>query len=322
MNLAGALPFSSNTAIIAVAALAAFVSVIALWQATFERDRVAPRLKALAARRDELIHATTARRRGRSRRAVKLSLMQQLAQRFSLLSEQAMVAAMAKLAPAGWRSRDAAVTYLLARAFAPIIFVAATGVFVFFAAHLSHWERLLALIVSVPAGAAAPDIFVRNAADKRRAILQKSLPDGLDLLVICAEAGLTLDAGLQRVAREIALAAPLLADEMNITALELGFLPDRRQAIDNLNYRTDTAGIRAVVNTLKQSEKYGTPLARSLRTLSTEFRDERLMKAEEKAARLPVLMTLPMVAFIMPLLFIVLLGPAFIKIISSLAGIL
>jgi tight adherence protein C len=321
MNLAGALSLSSNTVIIAVAALAAFVSVVALWQAAFERDRVAPRLKALASRRDELIHATAARRRGRPR-AVKLSLMQQLTRRFSLLSEQAIIASMAKLAPAGWRSRDAAVTYLLARAFAPVVLVVATGIFVFFATHLSHGARLLALIAAVPAGAAAPDIFVRNAADKRRAILQKNLPDGLDLLVICAEAGLSLDASLQRVAREIALSAPLLADEMNITALELGFLPDRRQAIDNLSYRTDTAGIRAVVNTLKQSEKYGTPLGRSLRTLSSEFRDERLMKAEEKAARLPVLMTLPMVAFIMPLLFIVLMGPAFIKIISSLSGIL
>ncbi len=321
MNLDGMFFVSSNTMIIAVAALAAFISVVALWQAAFERDRVAPRLKALAARRDELIHETSTRRRGR-RRQVKSSPMQRLAGRFSLLSEQAIVASMAKLAPAGWRSRDAAITYLLARAFAPVVFVIATGVFVFFGTHLSHGMRILAIIVAVPAGAAAPDVYVRNAADKRRAILQKCLPDGLDLLVICAEAGLSLDAALQRVAREIALSAPLLADELNITALELGFLPDRRQAIDNLNYRTDTASIRAVVNALKQSEKYGTPLARGLRTLSSEFRDERLMKAEEKAARLPVLMTIPMMAFIMPLLFIVLLGPAAIQILSTLSGVL
>lgn len=318
MNLLGVLPVSSNVAITALATLAAFVSVIALWQAAFERDRVTPRLKALAARRDELTQATAPRRRGR-RRAAKVSLTRRVAERFSLLSEQAISASMAKLAPAGWRSRDAAITYLVARAFAPILFVVATGLYVVFVAHLSHGLRLIAVAAAVPAGAKAPEIYLRNAADKRRAILQQSLPDGLDLLVICAEAGLSLDAALQRVAREIALTAPLLADELNITALELGFLPNRRQAIDNLSYRTDTAAIRAVVNTLKQSEKYGTPLARSLRGLSSELRDERLMKAEEKAARLPVLMTLPMVAFIMPLLFIVMLGPAAIKIMSSLA---
>lgn len=305
------LPLSMDDLIIAVGALAAFISVVALWLAAFERDPVTPRLKALGARREELTRLGTSKR---SRPRVTNSPMRRLVERFSLFSDQMIAASANKLQPAGLRSRDAASAYLLARACLPILFVLAAIAYSFGLGHFSPNTRLLIVAGALPVGALAPDLYVRNAADKRRAVLQKSLPDGLDLLVICAEAGLSLDAALQRVAREIVLSAPLLAEEFNLTALELGFLPDRKQALDNLNQRTDMPSIRAVVNTLKQSEKYGTPLAKSLRILSTEFRDERLMKAEEKAARLPVLMTLPMIAFIMPLLFIIILGSAAIQI--------
>lgn len=313
MNAASLPAISIDDLIVAIGALAAFVSVVALWLAAFERDAVAPRLKALAARREELSRGSTKRLRPR----IATSPMRRVAERFSLFSDQMISASAAKLQPAGLRSRDAAIAYLLARACLPVLFVLAAGAYALMI-QLSPNVRFLAMVGALPVGAMAPDLYIRNAADKRRAILQKSLPDGLDLLVICAEAGLSLDAALQRVAREIVLSAPLLAEEFNLTALELGFLPDRKQALDNLNQRTDMPSVRAVVNTLKQSEKYGTPLAKSLRILSTEFRDDRLMKAEEKAARLPVLMTGPMIFFIMPLLFIILLGSAMIKLLATL----
>lgn len=151
-------------------------------------------------------------------------------------------------------------------------------------------------------------------------MIQRALPDALDLLVICAEAGLSLDAALKRVAEEIGHTCPELGDELGLTAVELGFLPDRRSALHNLTRRCHLASLRGVVNTLQQTEKYGTPLSNALRVLSNEFRHERLMKAEEKAARLPVILTVPMIVFILPALMIVLIGPAAIRTIDAMSG--
>jgi tight adherence protein C len=156
----------------------------------------------------------------------------------------------------------------------------------------------------------APDIFLKNRIDKRTAAIRKGLPDALDLLVICAEAGLTVDAAFNRVARELGKAYPELGDEFALTSIELGFLTDRRSAFENLAMRIDLESIRGVVTTMIQTEKYGTPLASALRVLSAEFRNERMMRAEEKAARLPAIMTVPLILFILPVLFIVILGPA------------
>ncbi len=146
----------------------------------------------------------------------------------------------------------------------------------------------------------------------------RGLPDGLDLMVICAEAGLSLDASLNRIAQEIGPSAPELADELALTAVELSFLPERRQALVNLENRSSLPAIRGVVNTLVQTEKYGTPLSQSLRVLSNEFRDTRMLRAEEKAARLPATLTVPMILFILPTLFIVLVGPAMIDVYDNL----
>jgi tight adherence protein C len=139
-------------------------------------------------------------------------------------------------------------------------------------------------------------------------------------MVICAEAGLSLDAGLVRVSRELEPTWPELSEEFGITAAELTFLPDRRQALENLNLRTNLASVRGVVNTLLQTARFGTPLAQSLRVLAAEFRDARLTKAEEKAAKLPAMLTVPMIIFILPTLFIVVLGPAVLGIMDTFSG--
>jgi tight adherence protein C len=125
---------------------------------------------------------------------------------------------------------------------------------------------------------------------------------------------LSLDATLQRVSRELGRTWPELADEFSLTAVEIGFMPDRRQALENLSVRCFLPGIRAMVNTLSQTEKYGTPLSESLRVLSAELRTERMLKAEEKAARLPATLTVPMILFILPPLFVVLIGPAILSV--------
>ena len=153
-------------------------------------------------------------------------------------------------------------------------------------------------------------MWLKNKVQKRTSAIRKGLPDGLDLLVICAEAGLTVDAAFGRVAREVGKAHPELGDEFALTSIELGFLTDRRLAFENLAKRIDLDSIRGVVTTMIQTEKYGTPLASALRVLSAEFRNERMMRAEEKAARLPAIMTIPLILFILPVLFIVILGPA------------
>jgi tight adherence protein C len=179
--------------------------------------------------------------------------------------------------------------------------------------------KLLTLVEIVGVAAYAPMLILRRVAAARQVRLRRALPDALDLMVICAEAGIALEATLQRVAREVASAAPAMGQELKITALELGVLPDRRRALENFALRTQVPSIRGVTSTLIQAERYGTPLAQSLRILAAEFRNDRMMLAEERAAKLPVKLTVPLILFILPALFIVLLGPAIVKALESIS---
>ena len=225
-----------------------------------------------------------------------------------------------KLARAGFRSKDALIGYLFCKFCLPFIFggIAVVVVYGTETFDLQPLQKMLVAIGIVVLGAYGPDLFVKNAGQKRQEKIKRALPDALDLMVICAEAGLSLDATLSRVSRELGPSDPEIADELTVTALELGFLPNRRTALKNLAARSDVSVMRGMANTLMQSEKYGTPLANSLRVMSAESRDERMMKAEEKAARLPAMMTVPMIIFILPPLFVVLLGPAALDIADAL----
>jgi tight adherence protein C len=225
-------------------------------------------------------------------------------------------ALMQKLSAAGWRSSDALTMYLFAKLALPIIlpvfvvaWLSALGPVMF-----TGWLRIAATAAIAALGFYLPDIWVQNVATKRQKKIQRALPDALDLMVTCAEAGLSLEALMKRVSEEMVRSGPELADELGLTCIEMEFLPDRRQALVNLADRTNLAGIRALVNALQQSSKFGTPLSQAMRVLASEFRDERIMKAEEKAARLPVLLTIPMVLFILPPLIMVLVGPAILRV--------
>jgi len=225
----------------------------------------------------------------------------------------------AHLAQAGWRSKDALVTYLFARISLPLLLMAFGGIYCI-AQNPFDWPLTGGVVATIGMGLigyALPGVMVKNQISKRYKEMRKSLPDALDLLVICTEAGLNLDSGLDRVCREISNSSPELADEFGLTSIELGFLSDRKEALMNLAARVDFQSMNTLVNTLLQTEKYGTPLAVALRVLSAEMRDERLMKAEEKAARLPAIMTVPMILFILPALFIVLIGPAVLRAIDA-----
>lgn len=177
--------------------------------------------------------------------------------------------------------------------------------------------RLAAGAAGMLLGVAAPRLWLRNAIIRRRRRLLAQLPLGLDLMVICVEAGLSLDAALTRVGRELRLAAADMADELAFTAIELGFLPDRGEAFRNLVARTGLEEMRALVAILIQTERYGTPLAVALRTLAEEVREAAMLRAEERAARLPAMLTVPLILFVLPPLFVVLLGPAALQLLAA-----
>ena len=289
-----------------------FASVLAAWSALIEHRPAAARIRAVAQRRLELQAQSAGSERRRQRAQLPPGLVPMLVRRLHRLQASQIEKIRGKLMRAGFRSREAVGIYAGIKVASPLLFGFVSFLLVY-AVHFGNIPlayRPLALIGAVLLGFFGPDIYLANAANKRRQALQKSLPDGLDLLVICAEAGLSLDTALNRVADEMAVSAPQLSDELALTSVELNFLPERRMALGNLAERVDLPAIRGVVNTLIQTEKYGTPLAQSLRVLSAEFREQRMLKAEEKAARLPATLTVPMIMFILPTLFIVLVGPA------------
>ncbi len=302
-----------------IAGLSVLFGVVALWLATVERQPSAGRLKALKQRRDDLYASVTApKRRGLSQQG--LGFARRVTMRFQLLTGDQSAKASQKLMQAGFRSRDAVTVYMFAKLVLPAAFglLMAIVLYGFDPWGLDSQVNLMIAFGSILFGFFAPELFVKNLADRRRQLLSRALPDALDLMVITSEAGLNLDSSLARVAREIRLSCPELADELELASIELGFLPERRQALENLEIRTGLPIVRALVSTLAQAEKYGTPLAQSLRVLANEMRDERLMKAEEKAARLPATLTVPMVIFILPSLFIVLIGPGVLRVLDNL----
>lgn len=219
------------------------------------------------------------------------------------------------LARAGWRGRTALAAYLCGKLLLPAVAVLLVVVISFSGtAEGDGTTQIILCLGLIVAGFYAPDYVVHNAAIRRRESLRSALPDGLDLMVICAESGLSLEPTLARVARETEAQCPELSDELALTAAELRFLPERAKALEGLAQRANLPGYRAVATLFQQTEHYGTPLADALRILAEEQRTERMLRAEEKAARLPALLTLPMILFIFPPLMIVLVGPAFMKI--------
>jgi tight adherence protein C len=312
---------SPNDLIGVLAGLAILVAFFAVWQELRGRSPFNRRVAEMATRRETLRRAALEGRRPHRQRSAA-GLMHQIVTGLNLLRSQRAHDARMLLAQAGIRSDEAMVRYLFARFAAPIG-LAALIVFDNYGPHLlpiPEGLRSLAPIGGVVIGFFGPDVLIRNIIARRVHQMELGLPDALDLLVICAEAGLALDAALVRVSRELDATWPELAEEFGITAAELTYLPDRKMAFDNLNARTNMASVRGVVNTLLQTAKFGTPLAVSLRNLAAEFREARITRAEEKAARLPAMLTVPMILFILPTLFIVLLGPAIISIIDTFSG--
>ncbi len=305
----------SEALIVSFAGLSAFFCAFLVYRSVIFRDPIGARLKTLGERQDALRAGLVAPRRRKERREQGIGMMRGIISSLNLLRSREANKAKLRLSQAGRRSKDAVVIYFFLKLCLPFVFGAASVIllYVMRVVELEPSYQLLVTLGTVVAGAYGPDLMLKNATSKRQKELQKGLPDALDLLVICAEAGQSLDAALTRVSNELDRFCPELADELGLAAVELGLLPNRRDALENLIERTQLASIRGVVNTLLQTEKYGTPLAQSLRVLGAEFRSDRMMKAEAKAARLPAIMTVPMILFILPPLFIVLIGPAILQ---------
>ncbi|ABF52841.1 type II secretion system F family protein [Sphingopyxis alaskensis] len=310
-----------------LAAIGVFAVLVAIYNALTVRNPMTKRVKALNERREQLkagITASTAKRRARLvRKNQTADRMRNFLGRLQVLQEGQIKEVQQKLAQAGIRSKDLAVAVIFGRMVLPILF---GGLALFLIYIVDMWPTLTPFkrsgftMAALILGYKAPDLFVDNMRQKRTDAIRKGLPDALDLLVICAEAGLTVDSAFSRVSKELGRAYPELGEEFALTSIELGFLTERRQAFENLAYRVNLESVKGVVTTMIQTEKYGTPLASALRVLSAEFRNERMMRAEEKAARLPAIMTVPLILFILPVLFIVILGPAACSLSDAMAG--
>ncbi|MXO58086.1 type II secretion system F family protein [Altererythrobacter salegens] len=310
-----------------LAGIAAAAMMFAVYAAVTVKDPMAKRVKSLNARREELksgiITAKAKKRQSLVKRTETTDKVKDTLQNMKVLQDSQVKIIQQKMAQAGFRNKEFAVVVIFLRMILPIVLGFIGVVVLYWTDTFPDWgsfKRFGAFAALVVAGYKGPELYLKNKAGKRTNEVRKGLPDALDLLVICAEAGLTVDAAFNRVAKELGRAYPELGDEFALTAIELSFLTERRQAFENLAYRVDLDAVRGVVTTMIQTERYGTPLASALRVLSAEFRNERMMRAEEKAARLPAIMTVPLILFILPVLFIVILGPAACSISDAFSG--
>lgn len=316
MNLIAALLQPEN-AITILVAFAVFGTIVSLTMPLFANDKLNARIKDVAIERDKLKAAQRAALSGgeaRLREKVKAGTFQQLVESLNLRKLFEAETSRVKLRQAGLRSEKHLVTFLALRMIVPIVVGIITFVYVstFFAEKFAPNIRLVITIVALVIGFYIPSIAVSNMVSKRKASIKKAWSDALDLLLICVESGMALEPSFQRVAKEIGSQSVPLAEEMALTVAELSYLQDRRKALDNLSKRTGLETVRSVVTSLIQSERYGTPLGTALRVLAQENRNDRMAEAEKKAAGLPPKLTVPMILFFLPVIFIVILGPSII----------
>lgn len=296
-------------------ALATFGVVWAIGSSFLQRDRLGPRLKAIHERRRELKSSMIGPKR-RKKTQQNTDWMKSLVTRLRVIKDSQAEKVNLILIQAGIRHKDAIVVYAFSKLVMPFVGLIVGCIFSGInwddPFNVSEAEGWFAFIGIGYIFARAPDFIVGRARRKRYRNIRRALSDTLDLLLICAEAGLSLAAAIDRVARELGNAYPDMAEELAYTSVEIGFLPDRSTALRHFAERADLQEIRSIVNVLLQTEKYGTPVSQALRVLSRDFRTERMLRAEQKAAKLPALMTVPMIVFILPTLIVVILAPAII----------
>ena len=302
-----------------LAAVAVSATAYTLIMPLFAGEGLAKRMKAVASERERI----RARERERLNKTEKVSLRQtpkqivsKVVEDFNLGKWLAQEAARDKLTQAGYRGQAPYITFLFFRAVTPILFFVSAVLYVFVISHLekSFPVKVGICIAAAYLGLQAPMMFLKNAISKRQLSIRRAFPDSLDLLLICIESGMSIEAAFRKVAVEVVTQSVALSEEFTLTTAELSYLQDRKVAYENLAKRTGVEGVKSVCLALQQSERYGTPLGQSLRVMAQENRDMRMNEAEKKAAALPPKLTVPMILFFLPVLFVVILGPTGIKI--------
>src|ERR1043166_375841 len=301
------------------AAVAAVATVLTLAMPLIAGDSLAKRMKTVAIERERIRQ----RERERLARGEKITLrsspkqyMKTIVDRFNLAKWLGQEEARAMLIQAGYRGQGPYIAFLFFRLVAPLALLLMTLFYVFVAVELQQPATIKILICLAAAygGMQVPTLFLKNKIQRRQLSIKRAFPDALDLLLICVESGISIEAAFRRVSVEIGSQSIALAEELTLTTAELSYLQDRKQAYENLAQRTDLEGVKAVCMALQQAERYGTPLGQTLRVMAQENRDMRMQEAEKKAAALPPKLTVPMILFFLPVLFVVILGPAAIRV--------
>jgi tight adherence protein C len=302
-----------------LAAIAASATAYTLVMPMFAGEGLAKRMKAVASERERIRQ----RERERLNKNEKVSLRQtpkqvvsRVVDNFNLGKWLAQEAARDKLTQAGYRGQAPYITFLFFRMVTPILLFISSIVYVFLISHMTYSMpiKIGMCVLAAYLGLQAPMLFLKNAIGKRQLSIRRAFPDALDLLLICIESGMSVEAAFRRVSVEIVTQSVALSEEFTLTTAELSYLQDRKMAYENLAKRTDLEGVKSVCLALQQAERYGTPLGHSLRVMAQENRDMRMNEAEKKAAALPPKLTVPMILFFLPVLFVVILGPTGIKI--------
>jgi tight adherence protein C len=302
-----------------LAAIAASATVLTLAMPLLATDNLGRRLKTVAIEREKIRQ----RERERLSRGQKVSLrqspkqyMKAVVERFNLAKWVGQEEARIKLVQAGYRGQAAYITFLFFRMAAPIAALLFAVFYVFVLVELNQppLVKVGICLAATYAGLQLPSLMLKNQIARRQLQIRRAFPDALDLLLICVESGMSVEAAFRKVSQEIGNQSIALAEELTLTTAELSYLQDRRQAYENLGKRTDLEGVRAVCVSLQQAERYGTPLGQTLRVMAQENRDMRMMEAEKRAAALPPKLTVPMILFFLPVLFVVILGPAAIRV--------
>ncbi|MCC6983694.1 MAG: type II secretion system F family protein [Bauldia sp.] len=307
-----------------LAGVATIAAIVTLTMPLLQRDKLALRMRSVALEREKI------RQRERARMAAEVArptirqqakpFMQSIVDRFNLRNALADENTVAALRMAGYRGQAPLVVFLFARVTLPIAFFAVAAFYIFGLGILSTQPPMIKWAIVLGAaylGFYMPTILVKNRVQKRQTSIKRAWPDALDLMLICVESGISIEAAFRKVSEEIGSRSEYLAEELTLTTAELSYLSERRQAYENLGSRTGLDGIKTVMTSLIQAERYGTPIATTLRVMAQENRDIRMTEAEKKAAALPPKLTVPMIVFFLPVLFAVILGPAAIQLMSQ-----
>jgi tight adherence protein C len=314
---------NQNVLIAVMAALSASSALLVVFWPYLAPDTLGNRMRVMVTERDRIrlrertkLNGGDKNRKWQSLRPEPKKLFQQIVNRFNLAKDDEDGETALMLRQAGYRGHGPVVTFLAVRLIVPLVMLLIASAYVFLLLHLEQplAVKLGIVLVATGLGYYAPFLYVRSQIAKRQKAIRRAWPDALDLLLICVESGMSIEAALLKVSGEIGSQSVELAEELSLTTAEMSYLQDRRKAYENLGIRTGIENVRSVVTSLIQAEKYGTPLGQSLRVLAQDGRDQRMGEAEKKAAGLPPKLTVPMIVFFLPVLFAVIMGPAGIQI--------